>query len=65
MLRIVSFIHFFGRIEETIYCFRDLLTFSTRFIKMIKNKGTLKSFEPIVGQKARKKKSVNPPIVLQ
>ena len=27
MLRIVSFVQFFGSIEETINCFRDLLTF--------------------------------------
>ena len=28
MLRLVSFIRFFGRIEETIICFRDCLTFT-------------------------------------
>ena len=27
LIRIVSFVHFFGRIQETINCFWDLLTF--------------------------------------
>ena len=31
MLRIVSFVRFFGRIEEVINCFQDLLTFSYWF----------------------------------